>query len=56
MPPYASDAQRKYFHAHAQELARQGVNIHQWDAETKKEHKKLPAHVKPRHQQRKAGK
>ena len=30
--PYKSEAQRKYFHANAKKLAKQGVNIAEWDS------------------------
>jgi hypothetical protein len=29
--PYASNAQRKYFHANAAKLEKQGVDISEWD-------------------------
>ena len=38
--PYKSEAQRKYFHANAKKLAKQGVNIAEWDSAS--EGKKLP--------------
>lgn len=38
--PYKSDAQRKYFHANAAKLKKQGVNIKEWDQASKG--KKLP--------------
>ncbi len=40
--PYASNAQRRYFHAHAKELESQGVNVGEWDKASKG--KKLPEH------------
>lgn len=42
--PYKSRAQAAYFHEHAKELEKQGVNISEWDATSKG--KKLPKHVK----------
>ena len=44
--PYASEAQRRYFHANAAKLQKQGVNIHEWDEATKG--KKIPERVKPK--------
>ena len=41
--PYKSLAQEGYFHTHAKQLAKQGVNIAEWDKSTKG--KKLPKHV-----------
>ena len=41
--PYKSEAQRKYFHANAKKLAKQGVNIAEWDNAS--EGKKLPKKV-----------
>ena len=41
--PYKSEAQRKYFHAHEEELKKQGVNIKEWDKASKG--KKLPKKV-----------
>ena len=42
--PYKSLAQEKYFHANAKKLAKQGVNIKEWDSATKG--RKLPKKVK----------
>ena len=42
--PYKSDAQRKWFHANKKQLAREGVNISEWDKASKG--KKLPKKVK----------
>ncbi len=53
--PFKSKAQAAFFNIHRAQLERQGVNVKEWNAATAKEHKKLPAHVKPRHEQRKAG-
>lgn len=33
--PYASEAQRRYFHANADKLKKQGVNVHEWDEASK---------------------
>lgn len=33
--PYASDAQRKYFHANKSKLEAQGVDVSEWDRATK---------------------
>ena len=33
--PYKSDAQRKYFNVHKQELEKQGVNVNEWNKESK---------------------
>ena len=33
--PYKSEAQRKYFHANQKKLEKQGVNIEEWDEESK---------------------
>lgn len=38
--PFESQAQAGYFHTHKAELAKQGVNVDEWDAATKG--KKLP--------------
>lgn len=38
--PYKSEAQRRYFHANKEELEKQGVDVGQWDRESKG--KKLP--------------
>lgn len=38
--PYKSDAQRKYFHANKEELEKKGVDVDEWDKESKG--KKLP--------------
>lgn len=53
--PYMSKAQAAFFNIHRKQLEEQGVNVKEWNSATKAEHKKLPAHVKPRHEQRKAG-
>ena len=42
--PYKSEAQRKFFHANAKKLAKQGVNVKEWDKASKG--KKLPKKVK----------
>jgi hypothetical protein len=42
--PYKSQAQRAFFHANAKKLAKQGVNIAEWDAASKG--KKLPKRSK----------
>lgn len=41
--PYKSDKQRKYMHAHKDEIERQGVNVSEWDKASKG--KKLPDHA-----------
>lgn len=33
--PYKSDAQRKYFNANKQEMEEKGVNISEWNKESK---------------------
>lgn len=33
--PYKSEAQRKYFHANQKKLEKKGVNIDEWDEESK---------------------
>lgn len=33
--PYKSEAQRKYFHANAKKLEKQGVNVREWDNSSK---------------------
>lgn len=38
--PYASEAQRRYFHANKDKLQSQGVNVSEWDEASKG--KKLP--------------
>lgn len=43
--PYASDAQRRYFHANKEELEAQGVDVDEWDRASKG--KKLPERKKP---------
>ena len=43
MSPYASKAQRAYFHANKKKLERQGVNVREWDQSSKG--MKLPARV-----------
>lgn len=42
--PYKSEAQRKYFHANQKKLEKQGVNVEEWDEESKG--LKLPKKVK----------
>lgn len=50
--PYASEAQRRYFHANQDKLQKQGVDVGEWDAASKG--KKLPErkHPKPTLHQR----
>lgn len=43
--PYKSDKQRKFFHANKEELESQGVDVEEWDEESRG--KKLPNKVKP---------
>lgn len=38
--PFESQAQAGYFHTHKAELAKEGVDVDEWDAATKR--KKLP--------------
>ena len=33
--PYASEAQRRFFHANKAKLEKQGVNVSEWDAASK---------------------
>jgi hypothetical protein len=33
--PYKSEAQRKYFHANKKKLEKQGVDVEEWDKESK---------------------
>ena len=33
--PYKSEAQRKFFHANKKKLVKQGVDIKEWDKESK---------------------
>lgn len=33
--PYEGEAQRKYFHANKRQLEKQGVDIKEWDHESK---------------------
>ena len=33
--PYKSEAQRKYFHANKKKLEKQGVDVNEWDRESK---------------------
>jgi len=33
--PYKSEAQRKYFHANKKKWEKQGVNVEEWDKESK---------------------
>jgi len=35
MPPYASDAQRKFFNANKAELEKQGVDVDEWNEASK---------------------
>ncbi len=42
--PYKSQAQRKFFHANRAKLAKQGVNVSEWDKASKG--KKLPKRTK----------
>ena len=42
--PYKSEAQRKFFHANKKKLEKQGVNVEEWDRESKG--LKLPRKVK----------
>ena len=42
--PYVSQAQQGYFHAHKAELEKMGVNVDEWDKESKG-HKDLPYKV-----------
>lgn len=42
--PYKSKAQAAYFHTHKKQLAKQGVNISEWDKASKG--LKLPKKVK----------
>lgn len=44
--PYASDSQRRYFHANKEKLEKQGVNVKEWDEVSKD--LKLPEKVKPK--------
>jgi hypothetical protein len=44
--PYRSQAQRRYFHSHKEELEKQGVDVSEWDQASKG--KKLPKKVKPK--------
>ena len=44
--PYKSKAQAGYFHTHKAELARQGVNVDEWDAASRG--KSLPKQAKPK--------
>lgn len=46
--PYVSDAQRKFFHANADKLTKQGVNIEEWDRASKG--LKLPERVEKKKQ------
>jgi hypothetical protein len=40
MAPYKSEKQRKFFHANKDKLEKEGVNVDEWDKESKG--KKLP--------------
>ena len=42
--PYKSEAQRKYFQANREKLEKQGVNVNEWNQESKG--MKLPEKVK----------
>ena len=42
--PYKSKAQAAYFNIHKKQLAKQGVNVNEWNAASKG--KKLPKKVK----------
>lgn len=42
--PYSSDAQRKYFNVHRSMLEKQGVDVNEWNKESKG--MKLPEHKK----------
>jgi len=42
--PYKSEAQRKYFHANKKKLEKKGVDVKEWDKESKG--LKLPKKVK----------
>ena len=33
--PYKSEAQRKFFHANKKKLEKEGVNVKEWDKESK---------------------
>lgn len=44
--PYASQAQRKFFHANKKKLEARGIRVKEWDASSKG--KKLPKRVKPK--------
>lgn len=44
--PYSSEAQRRYFHANADKLKAQGVDVKEWDDASKG--KKLPERKKPK--------
>lgn len=33
--PYASDKQRKFFHANEDKLEKEGVNVKEWDKKSK---------------------
>ena len=44
MSPFKSKAQAAYFHTHAKQLAKQGVNLSEWDKASKG--LKLPKHAK----------
>ena len=41
--PYASQAQRAFFHANKERLERQGVKVDEWDKESKG--KRIPRHA-----------
>ena len=42
--PYKSEAQRKFFHANKKKLEKQGVDLKEWDKESKDV--KLPKKIK----------
>jgi hypothetical protein len=42
--PYVSRAQQGYFHTHRAQLAKQGVDVDEWDKASKGQHD-LPKHV-----------
>lgn len=49
--PYKSDAQRKYFNVHKQELEKQGVSVSEWNKESKG--MKLPGKINQAKQKKK---
>jgi hypothetical protein len=44
--PFKSESQRKLFHAMEGRGEISHAEVHKWETETKKQHKKLPEHVK----------